>query len=300
MFFSFIQKSKFMIGFILLFIFTISVGKGNNLQNYYSPENIRLFAEYLFKQKDYLRAAGEFQRYLFHFKSPPGDKDKIFYKIGICYQKGKKYDKSLSYFQKVTDEFSLRPYSDRSAYQIAKTYFLLNKFDDSILYSKAKLNLFDSEKKKLHLKQLIALNYIYKKEWNKSYNFLSSDEYREEDEASLLLKEYAQEGMDLKKKNKIVAGVLSAIIPGAGKAYCSRPEDAFFSLLVVGVTAWQAARGFKEDGIKSAEGWIFGTLSAFFYLGNIYGSIVAVNIYNQKVENEYFKKLELKINVLLH
>jgi tetratricopeptide (TPR) repeat protein len=300
MFMTFIGKTKLSVILILFSLFLISVGKGDVLQDYYSPENIRLFAEHLFDQEDYLRAAGEFQRYLFHFKSPPSDSDKILYKIGICYQKSKKYEKSLKYFREVADEFSLGQYSDCSYYQIAKTYFLLNKYNDSISYSKTKLDLMNSEKDKLHFKHLIALNYIYRKEWNKSYKFLTSNIDEKKNEKSMLLKEYAQEGMNLKKKNKVVAGVLSAIIPGAGKVYCSRPVDGLFSLLIVGVSAWKAARGFKKDGIKSAEGWTFGTLGAFFYIGNIYGSIGAVNIYNQEIEDNYFKKIELKINVFFH
>ena len=33
--------------------------------DYYTPENVRKFADFLYEQGDYLRAAGEYQRYLF-------------------------------------------------------------------------------------------------------------------------------------------------------------------------------------------------------------------------------------------
>jgi hypothetical protein len=40
-------------------------------------------------------------------------------------------------------------------------------------------------------------------------------------------------------------------------------------------------RGFSKKGVKSANGWIFGSLTVGFYFGNIFGSYKAAKNYNQ-------------------
>ncbi|MEJ2567876.1 MAG: hypothetical protein P8Z50_03225 [candidate division WOR-3 bacterium] len=61
--------------------------------------------------------------------------------------------------------------------------------------------------------------------------------------------------------------------------------------MTVGITGWQAYEGFKADGVHSVKGWIFGVVGGIFYLGNIYGSVVAADIYNE--EQEVFFRLSV-------
>jgi hypothetical protein len=93
-----------------------------------------------------------------------------------------------------------------------------------------------------------------------------------------------------KFKSPFVAAGFSAIIPGTGKFYTKNWADGIFSILFVAGNAWQSYRGFKEHGIKSAYGWAFGTLSASFYIGNIFGSAKAARRYNLLKRNEIENK----------
>jgi TM2 domain-containing membrane protein YozV len=93
---------------------------------------------------------------------------------------------------------------------------------------------------------------------------------------------FLEKGENLPRKSAFVSGMFSTVIPGAGKFYCGRPMDGIHSLITVGITGWQAYEGFSEDGSHSVKGWIFGVLGGIFYLGNIYGSVVAADIYNQE------------------
>lgn len=267
-------------------------------ENYYKPENILRFAEYLYQKEDYLRAASEFQRYLFCSDSIPSNRDYIYYKIGLCYQLGKDFQKSIDYFQKVIDYIPPSAYLDNSYYQIAYSNFLLGKYEESISLSNISFSLLKSDVKKSKLQQLIGLNYIYQKQWRKTLDYFSSlKENVKKDTLSVSLIHFAKQGEQLPRKSKFLAGFMSAIIPGTGKMYCHRTTDGLTSLLVLGLTSWQAYEGFHKDGINSVKGWIYGTISAFFYFGNIYGSVVAVNIYNQYLEDKLLKKVEMTINV---
>lgn len=77
---------------------------------------------------------------------------------------------------------------------------------------------------------------------------------------------------------RITAGVLSAILPGAGKAYCGRAADGLQSLLMVGTAALLAYRGFDRDGRRSLEGWGAGSVGAVFYLGGILGAEASADL----------------------
>lgn len=88
------------------------------------------------------------------------------------------------------------------------------------------------------------------------------------------------------RKSPLLAGTLSTFIPGAGKAYAGKWKDGLVSLLFVGANAYTSYRGFSSAGIRSPYGWLFGGLSAGFYLGNIYGSQKAARIYNHELESK--------------
>jgi hypothetical protein len=95
---------------------------------------------------------------------------------------------------------------------------------------------------------------------------------------------------DFRYKSPAFAAALSTIRPGAGKAYSKYWGDAFMSLLFVSTNAWLSYRGFSKKGVKSVNGWVFGSISVGFYFGNIFGSYKAAKNYNQieydKIYNE--------------
>jgi len=266
--------------------------------NYFTPKNVYSFAEYLFQEGDYLRAAGEFQRYLYGLGSSPTGADSVLYKIGFCYQLGKDFTKAINYFQRVIDNDPQSAYLTNSYYQIAYSYFLIERYRESISYSHSILPLITLDHNKLKMQQLIGLNYIYQKQWIRAANFLYSlDEATKNNSLTILLMDFAEKGQYLERKNELLAGLFSAVIPGTGKVYCGRFSDGLFSFIMVGLTGWQAYENFRKDGMRSVKGWIYGTMGGVFYLGNIYGSIVAAKIYNEKQENKLLNKVGLSINV---
>jgi len=283
----------------ICFLFTHQFLLADSFQeNYFTPENILRFAEHLYEEGDYLRAAGEFQRYLFCFNMLPPNTDLIFYKIGICYRLGNDFKKSIDYFQKIIENYPQSFYQNDSFYQIGYSYFLMGKYRESISFLNDHLPQVRLNPKRLKMQQLIGLNYIYQRQWSKATEFFYSlEENAKNNSFTASLMSFAKQGERLPRKSAFLAGLLSAVVPGAGKIYCYRATDGLFSLLTIGLTGWQAYEGFRKDGVNSVKGWIYGTISAFFYLGNIYGSVVAVNIYNQQLENKLLNKVGITINV---
>jgi TM2 domain-containing membrane protein YozV len=79
-------------------------------------------------------------------------------------------------------------------------------------------------------------------------------------------------------KSELTAAILSTLIPGAGKIYTKDYSDGIIAFLVTGLMSYISYRDFKAD--HKFRGWLFAGLTAFFYGGNIYGSIASAQIYN--------------------
>lgn len=266
--------------------------------DYNIPDNIYRFANYLYEEGDYQRALGEFQRYLFASGELPQNADSVLYKMGICFRFMGDLPRSIDCFEKIIDCIPNSSYKSAAYYQIALTYTLLGKNDESIKFIFSKSHFINQENFKLKMKNLVALNYLLQKNWNSSIEYLNNlDEITKKDSLTSLVINYAKEGKRLPRKSKVLAGIFSSIIPGTGKMYCNRSWDGFFSLITIGLTGWQAYQGFHREGSKSIKGLFWGSISATFYIGNIYGSIVSAKIYNEQQEERFLSKIKLLLNV---
>ncbi|NIA29051.1 MAG: tetratricopeptide repeat protein [Actinobacteria bacterium] len=287
--------------FFLLSIFSvqlfISSASVNAQTNYFTPQHILQFAEYLYSEGDYLRAAGEYQRFLLISESAPDDS--ILFKIGTCYSLGQKPQKAIDIFKKIINQKQASTLRDSALYEIAFLYFKMGKFEQSLNFlddhphtSILNFNKFSSLK---------SINYLHLKKWEKAYQISSNAITGNalSDSLNFLLRNLALEGSDIHRKNKLSAALLSSVIPGAGKMYAHRFNDGIYSLITIGLTGWQAYDGFNKNKIRSTKGWIYGILCGGFYLGDIYGSVVAVKLYNEKTENDLIKKIDIRLDLHL-
>ncbi len=283
---------------LIIFIIIVHYGWSNGWSQvkYYSPENIYRFAEHLYQNGDYTRAAGEFQRYLFSFDSSMNH-DSLLYKIGLCFQLGHHPTSAVRYYQKVINSAAKNNFFDRAHYQIAYTYFAQEEYEKSIEYIRNNNLALSPGLAQLKMNQLLGINYLYQKRWQTASDHFSALMQNQQDgdidPFTGELNKYATQGTKLPRKNKLLAGLLSAIIPGSGKMYAGRFSDGFYSLILVGVTFWQAYEGFHKDGFRSVKGWIYGPMGTIFYLGNIYGSVVAVKLINERTENNFIQKINI-------
>jgi tetratricopeptide (TPR) repeat protein len=269
-------------------------GKRGELKtDYYNPQNILKFADYLYDEGDYIRAAGEYQRYLFYF---PQVADKTLYKMALCYRLGGEIRRAIMFFENILREYPESELVTSVHYQIGYSYFLIGQYERSISYLSENLSEVEDGWKS---KYLIGLNYLQRKRWSDArliFDSLASTSIDEKLKISVLtVKKKAENGERLPYKHSIIAGFLSAILPGTGKMYCKLYSDGFFSLALIGGTGWLAYDGFHRGGINSVKGWFLGTLSGIFYLGNIYGSAVAAQNYNRRIENELLAKISFEV-----
>jgi len=102
------------------------------------------------------------------------------------------------------------------------------------------------------------------------------------------LMKISQEMKNHGKRSPLIAGLLSAIIPGSGKFYAGNRGESvatFISTAGIGLVTWE---NYHKRGPDDFRTIVFGTIFAISYLANIYGSAFSVTI----AENEYMENVK--------
>jgi hypothetical protein len=247
-----------------------------NSINFHSPSNIRLFADHLFCQKDFIRASDEYKAYLAKTYN-----DTVEFKQGLSLQFTGAYDEALTSFHNIPYS---SPFYTVSREEYARTLFLQKN------YSSLRSYFTRSDPSKDFFPFAGRLNNISYFYTNANLppkdNFLSV--FPEDQKADI--QNFYEWKKDSPYKSPWVAGILSTIVPGLGKVYTENYSDGFFAAFLTGIFGYIAYTDFKAD--HNLRGWIFTGVTAFFYTGNIYGSAASAQIYNAKIRFDFESQLQ--------
>ncbi len=97
------------------------------------------------------------------------------------------------------------------------------------------------------------------------------------------------------RKSPRTAGLLSAVLPGAGHAYLGRGRDALFGFLSNALFTAAALESF--DNNETALGVIMSVLEGGWYSGTIYSSVSLTHRYNRKMRDSYLRRIQPIITV---
>lgn len=180
-------------------------------------------------------------------------------------------------------------------------------------YSNAKLNNFEQsqlslnkivteDKKVLNLKNfsLSALSLLRRDNdsFNYYYNQIDSADFLISEEISNL-KSIEDKINNYKPKSKLLAGGLSAVVPGLGKVYAGYTREGISSFLICGSLMAVTAENWYKKGLTNWKTILFGSLSTVFYIGNIYGSIVSVKVGYENFNQQTNLQILYNINIPL-
>jgi hypothetical protein len=113
------------------------------------------------------------------------------------------------------------------------------------------------------------------------------------------LDQYADILRQQPRRSAALAGLLSAVVPGLGKAYAGKPRQgiaAFLPILTLGLLTWE---GYRKDGPTSVRFLGFGSLFTLFYVGNIWGSTLAVKVKRDETNRLYDTKILFDLHIPL-
>jgi hypothetical protein len=220
-------------------------------------------------------------------------KDSLFYLLGWAAYGAKQLDKSIGYLLRVSPGFPLyRKSRFFSAYSEA-----FQGRPDTALVLLRELPPADSVQEELRSLQMAGVA-LLKREYGdydlerKHFTYNSYVLSKEEQRIDI----YASKMSSFKHKSPFLAGFYSALLPGLGKVYAGKKRQgiaAFLPILCMGALTYEA---YRKDGVRSARFIGFGALFSIFYIGDIWGSSVAVKI----KRNEYYKEYDNKILFDLH
>lgn len=273
-----IKSANFKSLLILSFLASSLILRSQDLFNY---SNSKAFADYLYQTGNFEQATQEYHRVV--FMSPQDTSSWV--RLIQTYHQTRNYSISLRYIDsaKLVLKKPGAIFEKLAAYSLIKT----NDFDE--LDFQLKKNKLEQEDK-LFLK---ASSEVLKGNWEyfNDHKPMSESSYMKDIFAM------AKEAKSNKPKSRFLAGALSAIIPGTGKMYSNKTKDGLFSLILVGVTTWQAYRFIDQKGINNIGSVLFGGFAFGLYSGNIYGSVKAARDHNDRFNEKNHEKTDKLVDL---
>jgi len=246
------RKNRF-----LIFLFTSSV-LVSHAQNIYDYNHSLKFARYLYETGDYNNAIKEYKRAWFLNEIPESSQLRLFqsYLNAEKFTEGidlyhSKYLSKLSNIDNLELVYGKMLINNRNYENL---YWLTNQTEsmsrDQILYLNLSADLLSENWRSAIAKKKEIIDYPRLNPYISTLNDLENIKY----------------------KSPALSICLSTLVPGLGKVYSGYWNEGLLSLLTVSLFSWQAYRGFNDKGTSSIYGWTYASLSATFYVGNLYGS----------------------------
>ncbi len=242
--------------------------------------NALAFADYLYDSEDFHRAAVEYLR-AGQANPDHGLSTYAGLMAGEAFLRAGEYEHARTSFAATND----RP--ELSRYGIARSRFAAGEYADT----RAELVLLDAPAFTRE-KQVLTGWSLFKEHRFADAARVFTDNAFGSDLGDLA----ALDGTNLSRRSRILSTAFSAIVPGAGQMYSGRIGDGIFTLLTVvgsGFLTWW----FASDAEYRDRTWVktslFGTLTALFYAGNVYGANIAARDYNSWQQRDYLTRAEL-------
>lgn len=279
---------------ILAFIFlnlcgTLAWGReGAEAENFFG------FAESLFEEEDYYRAIGEYKRYIY-LSPAEALAEKATYRIAESYFKAKRWSDAILACDQFLAKYPNSAFFYEILYLKGRAEKLDKRYDDALRTFNF---IAKSQAPGYYDKALFqnALTMLERTEWQLARNFL-----KQITRESPLFSSAAAFSAELDHSDKLPhksptsAGILAAILPGAGHLYTERPTDALVAFLLNGAFIWGAIESFRHDN------YVAGGILTFFevgwYTGNIYSAVSSAHKYNRSKRDDFIEKI--KANFML-
>lgn len=264
-----------------------------------APKSKFGFANYLIDKEFYEDATFELNK-LLQSNQDLNVRDSSNFLLGRIYFSQKKLSDAVYHFDLVGDQFE----------ELRAPAVFFSALSGAYLsdYSSASLKLRSYKNSMANINQLKILELA-------SINVLKRDFYQYDSLKQLLDKDNYMVGpvaenldfnrnklLSIKGKTGLKAGLLSALIPGAGRIYVEKPGQGIYQLIIATLLGLQTWEGYKKDGIHSARFIIYGTLFTSFYIGNIWGSAIGVKMYkneiNKTVDNAILMDMHIPLRTI--
>ena len=245
---------------------------------------------------EYYRAVTEYLRYLYLF--PEAERASYaLLQIGLAHFRGGEYQRAIDYFARVRASYDPEHFA-AAAYHEGLCYERLNQPDQAQdAFERAVV--FDTAGVPAREALLgMALGRVRQGDLAGGRMELARFQalYPQEPRAGSVTRALAEiDGQAaVPRKSPLLAGVLSAVVPGSGQAYAGRYRDGLVALLVNGLFIAGTAVAIDQENYATAA--VVGGIGLPFYLGNIYGAANAAGKWNLTLHRELRDRLAVTLD----
>jgi TolA-binding protein len=268
---------------------SLILGGDQELPRYNEANRMYGFAMNLLDEKEYYRAITEFKRLVYCYPDH-GLAENSLYQIGMCYYLGERYPEAVAAFDKAKENYpENKPFHNELNLMIGESHYHNKNYSEAIeTFQDIMMTCPDRELAE-KAQFMIGWCHIEQYQWKKaSLEFSKVTMHRD---LSYTARYVAEElnGCHLRYKSPQKAGLLSAIMPGAGQLYCERKRDGLTSFLLNGMFIWGAVESFKKK--NESVGTLLLLFELGWYGGNIYSGINNAHRYNLNINERYAQGL---------
>jgi hypothetical protein len=247
------------------------------------------FAETLYSDGQYRRAAEEYQKFAFFFAKDSRRRQAIF-KAGQAFLMAKDPAAARNRFKGLTHGDATDAISIESRFMIVECDLQLNGTTQAVLDLNVLIASNANEVIRNRAYYRLGRLYIDLADWPAARKAIARISVSGRSRYRIDELEQALDRADsLPSRNPTLAGTLS-IVPGAGQLYCNRYEDALIAFIVNLGLFWAAHDAFDQD--QYALGGVLGFIGAGFYAGNIYGAVSDAHKFNLIRQREFGQSLQ--------
>lgn len=253
------------------------------------------FADHLFKQGDYYRAITEYERFTYLFPTNPLV-CRARYSVALCYCKGGKFDAAVPVLQSVRDDYRGQDEAGEAVFTLAEIYYRMGKYASALSTlreSSVELDKTGGFGKRLILSGLCYLRLDDRDGAIENARKVASDSSLRH--AALGLEKAARDFPE-DEKSPLLAGALSAVLPGAGQLYVGRRRDAVMAFALNGLLIAGIVSAFHND--EPVAGSALAIIETAWYSGNVYGAVNGAHKRNAMRRQRFFSEVEFRLNIL--
>jgi tetratricopeptide (TPR) repeat protein len=247
-----------------------------------------LFAESLFKEKDFQRAITEYKRFIFLFPEDINAERSAF-KVAECYYRGAKWQEAIEAFNRFLAIYTSSSLTTEAQYIRGLAQIELGHYNDALssFHDIIKSGTTEYEDKAKYQSAMVMLK---REDWLRARQmFLEVPRTSSLAVSSRSFASGLEHINDIPEKSPAVAGGLAAIMPGVGHVYTERYRDAVVAFLLNGSFIWAAVELFKYD--NNITGGIVTFIELGWYTGNIYSAVGSAHKYNRRAKTDFIQRL---------
>lgn len=247
------------------------------------------YADTLFSNQQYLRAAEEYQRFTFFFPDHPKSRQAQF-KAADAFLLAKDPGTAIEVIRSLVsveppDETAVEAY-----FKLSDCYLALNRPTHAVVQLNNAIALTEEQSVKDRAHYTIGWIHLEFADWEgaaSAFGLMSPSGQQQYQVAQL--NQAVSMAPAIPTKIPTLAGTLS-IVPGAGQLYCNRYEDAFIAFAVNLGLIWAAYDAFDNE--QYGLGGLLSFVGLGFYAGNIYGAVNDAHKYNHQQKSQFVDQLK--------